>query len=142
MKNDGVLWHVIFFSQMFLCLRCRQRLVDRTVQEPPVVRKLLLINHQCPQRWPRLSLPWSTRLLTIPAFYVKWQETSSSNMAEGFLPRDHERLHTRTSLKPVPHFSSKPKIPSEPTNGCGLLSRNLDSSAARKPRSRCSRLNS
>jgi hypothetical protein len=41
-----------------------------------------------------------------------------------------------------PPLFVKAKTLSKPTNGFGSLSRNLDSSAARRHRSRCSRLNS
>jgi hypothetical protein len=133
---------MLYFSQMFLCLRCHQGLMRMTAQVLPVVRKTRPIHHRYRQRWPRLSLPWSMRPPTIPAFYVKWREINSSNMVEGLIHRDHVRLHTWTSLKPVPHSSLKPKTLWKPTNGYGLWSRNLDSSAALKPRSRCSLLNS
>jgi hypothetical protein len=70
-----------------------------TVRVRPVVGKTRPTHRLYRQRWPRLSLPWSMRPPTIPAFYVKWREINSSNMVEGLLRRDHVRLHIWTSLK-------------------------------------------
>jgi hypothetical protein len=86
----------------------------------PVVGKTRPIHRLYRQRWLRLSLPWSMRLLTIPAFCVKWWEINFSNKEEGLIRRDHVRLHTWTYLKPVPHSSLKPKTLWKPTNGYGL----------------------
>jgi hypothetical protein len=47
---------------------------------------------------------------------------------------DPVKLHIWISRKPVPHFSSKLKIPSKLTNGYRSLSKSLDSSDARRPR--------
>jgi hypothetical protein len=133
---------VCYISQMFLCLICHPGLVHMTVLVLPVVGKTRPIHHLYHQRWPRLSLSWSMRPPTTPSFCVKWREINFSSMAEGLIRRDPMKLHTWISWKPVPHSSLKPKTLWKPTNGYGLLSRNLDSSAALKPRSRCSRLNS
>jgi hypothetical protein len=132
----------LYFSQIFLCFRCHPELVHMTALEHPVVKKIHPIHRRYRPRWPRLSLPWSVRLLTTPAFYVKWWEINFSSKAEGLIRRDTAKLCIWISRKPVPHFSSKPKILSKPTNGYGSLSKNLDSSDARRPRSRYSRLNS
>jgi hypothetical protein len=79
---------------------------------------------------------------TTPAFCVKWREINFSNKAEGLICRDPMKLRTWISRKLVPHFLLKSKTLWKPTNGYGLLSRRLDSSAALKPRSRCLRPNS
>jgi hypothetical protein len=94
---------MLYFSQMFLCLRCHQGLVRMTVRVLPVAGKILQIHHLYHQRWPRLSLPWLTRLSIIPAFYARWRVTNSSSKAEGLLHRDRVKPHTWTSLKRVPH---------------------------------------
>jgi hypothetical protein len=88
------------------------------------------------------TLPWSPRPLTTPASYVKWRDINFSNKAGGLIRRDPVKLRTWISWKPVPHYSSNPKILSKPTNGFGSFSRNLDSSDARRPRSHCLRLSS
>jgi hypothetical protein len=132
---------MLYFSQIFLCFRCHLELVHLTTRERPVVKKTHPIHRRYHPHWPRLSLPWSMRPPTTPAFYVKWRETNFSNKAGGLIRRDPVKLRTWISWKPVPHFSLKPKTLSKPTNGYGSLSRNLDSSDARRPRSRCSRLN-
>ena len=126
---------MLYFSQMFLCLRCHQGLMRITVLGLPVIGKILLIHHLYHQRWPRLSLPWSLRPLTTPASSVKWWDSNFNSKAGGLIPRDPTKLHIWTSRKHVPHFSSKPKIPSKLTNGFGSLSRSLDSSDAQRPRS-------
>jgi hypothetical protein len=133
---------MLYFSQIFLCFRCHPELVHMTTRECPVVKKTHPIHRRYRPRWPRLSLPWSMQPPTTPAFYVKWQETNFSNKVEGLIHRDPTKLHTWISRKLVPHFSSKPKTLSKPTNGYGSLSRNLDSFDARRPRSHCLRLNS
>jgi hypothetical protein len=133
---------MLYFSQIFLCFRCHPELVHMTARERPVVKKTRPIHRLYRQRWLRLSLPWSMRPLTTPAFCEKWWEISFSNQAGGLIRRDPMKLRTWISRKPVPHYSSKPKTLSKPTNGYGSLSRNLDSSDARRPKSRCSRLNS
>jgi hypothetical protein len=133
---------MLYFSQIFPCFRCHLELVHMTAWERPVVKKIRQIHRRYHPRWPRLSLPWSMRPPTTPAFYVKWRETSFSNKAGELIHRDPMKLRTWISRKPVPHFLSKPKTLSKLTNGYGSLSRNLDSSDARRPRSRCSRLNS
>jgi hypothetical protein len=129
--------NMLYFCQIFLCFRCHPELVHMTVRERPVVKKIHPIHRRYRPRWPRLSLPRSLRLLTTPAFCVKWKETNFSNKAGGSIRRDPVKLHTWISRKPVPHFSSKPRTLSKPTNGYGSLSRNLDSSDAWRPRSRC-----
>jgi hypothetical protein len=133
---------MLYFSQIFLCFRCHPELVDMTAWERPVVKTTHPIHHRYRPRWPRLSLPWSMQLLITPTFYVKWREINFNNQAEGLIRRDPVKLRTWISRKPVPHFLSKPRILSKPTNGYGSLSINLDSSDARRPKSRCSRLNS
>jgi hypothetical protein len=137
-----IVYQHVIFSQIFLCFRCHPGLVHMIVLVLPVVRKTCPIHRRYRQRWPRLSLPWSMRPPTTPAFYVKWREINFSNKAEGPIRRDPVKLRTWISRKPVPHYSLKPKTLSKSTNGYGLLSRNLDSSAALRPRSRCSWLNS
>jgi hypothetical protein len=57
--------------------------VHMTVPVLPVVGKTRLIHRLYRQHWPRLSLPWSMRPPTTPAFYVKWREINFSNKAEG-----------------------------------------------------------
>jgi hypothetical protein len=133
---------MLYFFQIFLCFRCHQGLMHMTVSVLPVVGKTHPIHRLYRQRWPRLSLPWSMRPPTTPALYVKWREINFSNKAEGPIRRDPVKLHTWISRKPVPHYSLKPKTLSKPTNGYRLLSRSLDSFAALRPRSYCSRLNS
>ena len=133
---------MLYFSEMFLCLRCHPGLMRMTLRILPVVGKTRPIHRLYRQRWPRLSLPWSMRPPTIPAFYAKWREINSSNKAEGLIHRDYVRLCIWTSLKPVPHYSSKPKIPSKLTTGFGSLSRSLDSSDVWRPRSHYLRLSS
>jgi hypothetical protein len=78
---------------MFLCLRCHQGLVRRTVRVLPVVGKIPLIHHLYHQHWQRLSLPWLMRLPIIPASYVKWQVTNSSSKAEELLHKDRAKPH-------------------------------------------------
>jgi hypothetical protein len=92
---------MLYFSQMFLCLRCHQGLVRMTVQGLPVVRKILLIRHLYHQRWLRLSLPWLMLLSIIPTSYVRWRVINSSSMAEELLHKDHVRPHIWISLKRV-----------------------------------------
>jgi hypothetical protein len=133
---------MLYFSQIFLCFRCHPELVHMTARERPAVKTTHPIHRRYRQRWPRPLLPWSIQLLITPAFYVKWREINFNNKAGGLIRRDPVKLHTWIPRKPVPHYSSKPKILSKPTNGYGSLSRNLDSSAARRPKSRCSRLTS
>jgi hypothetical protein len=133
---------MLYFFQIFLCFRCHPKLVHMTARERPVVKKIHPIHRRYCPRWPRLSLSWSPRPLTTPASYVKWRDINFSNKAEGLIRRDPVKLHTWISQKPVPHYSSKPKILSKLTNGYGSLSRNLDSFDARRPRSCCLRLNS
>jgi hypothetical protein len=133
---------MLYFSQIFLCFRCHPELVHMTARERPVVGKTRPIHRRYRPRWPRLSLPWSMRPPTTPAFYVKWREINFSNKAGGPIRRDPVKLRTWISRKPVPHFLSKLKTLSKPTNGYRSLNRNLDSSAVLRPRNRCSRLNS
>jgi hypothetical protein len=133
--------HVIFF-QIFLCFRCHPGLVHMTTQVLPVVGKTRPIHRRYRPHWPRLSSPWSMRPPTTPTSYMKWREINFNNKVGGLIRRDLVKLHTWISRKPVPHFSSKPKTLSKPTNGYGSLNRNLDSSAAVRPGSRCLRLNS
>ena len=133
---------MLYFSQIFLCFRCHPGLVHMIVLVLPVVRKTCPIHRRYRQRWPRLSLPWSMRPPTTPAFYVKWREINFSNKAGGLIHRDPAKLRTWISRKLVPHFSSKLRILSKLTNGFGSLSRSLDSSDARRPRSHCLRLSS
>jgi hypothetical protein len=133
---------MLYFSQIFLCFRCHPELVHMTARERPVVEKTHPIHRRYRQRWPRPLLPWSMRQPTTPVFFVRWRETNSNNQAEGLIHRGPVKLRTWISRKPVPHYSLKLKTVSKPTNGYGLLSRNLDSSAALRPRSRCSWLNS
>jgi hypothetical protein len=133
--------HVIFF-EIFLCFRCHPELVHMTTREHPVVKKIHPIHRRYRPRWPRLSLPWSPRPLTTPASYVKWQDINFSNKAGGLIRRDPVKLRTWISRKPVPHFSLKMRILLKLTNGYGSLSRNLDSSDARRPRSHFLRLSS
>jgi hypothetical protein len=130
---------MLYFSQIFLCFRCHPELVHMTTRERLVVKKIRPIHRP---RWPRLSLPWSVRPLTTPDFYVKWRETNFSNKVGGLIRRDPVKLRTWICRKLVPHFLSKPRTLSKPTNGYGSLSRNLDSFDARRPSSRCLRLNS
>jgi hypothetical protein len=75
--------------------------------------------HLYHQRWLRLSLPWSTRLQIIPAFYVRWRVISSSSMAEGLLHRDRVKPHIWTSLKRVPHSLLKLKTLLKLMSGSG-----------------------
>jgi hypothetical protein len=110
---------MLYFSQIFLCLRCHQGLVRMTTRVLPVAGKILQIHHMYHQHWSRLSLPWLKRLSIIPAFYARWWVTNSSNKAEVLLPRDRVKLHTWTSLKPDLHSSLKPKTLWKPTNGYG-----------------------
>jgi hypothetical protein len=133
---------MLYFSQIFLCFRCHPELVHMTARERPVVKKIHPIHRRYRPRWLRLSLPWSPQPLTTPAFCVKWREINFSSKAGGLIRRDPVKLHTWISRKPVPHYLSKSKTLSKPTNGYGTLSRNLDSSTARRPKSRCLRLNS
>ena len=129
---------MLYFFQIFLCFRCHLEVVHMTAWEHPVVKKIHPIHRRYHPRWLRLSLPWSPRPLTTPASYVKWQDNNFSNKAGGLIHKDPAKLCTWISRKPVPHYSSKQKIPSRLTNGFGSLSRNLDSSAAWRPKSRCS----
>jgi hypothetical protein len=125
---------MLYFSQIFLCFRCHRGLVHKTVPVLPVVGKTHPIHRRYRQHWPRLSLPWSMRPPTTPALCVKWREINFSNKAKGLIRRDPVKLHTYISRKPVPHFSLKPKTLSKLTNGYESLNRNLDSSAAMRPR--------
>jgi hypothetical protein len=129
---------MLYFSQIFLCFRCHPELVHITARERPMVKKIHPIHCWYHPRWPRLSLPWSLQPLTTPASYVKCREINFSSKAGGLIRRDPAKLCTWIFRKPVPHFSSKPKILSKPTNGFRSLSRNLGSSAARRPKSRYS----
>jgi hypothetical protein len=133
---------MLYFSQIFPCFKCHRGLVHMTVLVLPVVGKTRPIHRRYRPCWLRLSLPWSMRPPTTPAFCVKWREINFSNKAEGLIRRDPMKLRAWISRKLVPHFSSKPKTLSKPTNGYELLNKHLDSSAALRPRSRCSRLNS
>jgi hypothetical protein len=90
---------MLYFSQMFLCLRCHHGLVRMTVRGLPVVGKILLIRHLYHQHWPRLSLPWSMLLQIIPASYVRWRVINSSIMAEELLHRDRVKPRIWNSLK-------------------------------------------
>jgi hypothetical protein len=103
---------MLYFSQMFLCRRCHPGLVRMTVRVLPVVGKTRPIHHRYRQRWPRLSLSWSMRPPTIPAFYVKWRETNSSNNAEGLIRKDHETSYLDLSETRPPLFV-KAKVPLE-----------------------------
>jgi hypothetical protein len=128
--------------QIFICFRCHLELVHMTAREHPVVKMIHLIHRRYRPRWPRLSLPWSLRPLTTPASYVKWRDNNFSNKAGGLICRDTAKLRTWISRKLVPHFSSKLRILSNLTNGFRSLSRSLDSSNARRPRSHYLRLSS
>jgi hypothetical protein len=110
---------MLYFSQIFLCFRCHPVLVHMTAREHLVVNKIHPIHHRHRPCWPRLSLPWSPRPLTTPASDVKWRDINFINKAGGFLHRDPVKLRTWISRKPVPHFLSKLKILSKPTNGSG-----------------------
>jgi hypothetical protein len=110
---------MLYFSQMFLCLRCHQGLVRMTVRVLHVDGKIALIHHLYHQRWLRLSLPWLMRLPIIPASYMKWRVTNSSSMAEGLLPRDHVKPHIWISLKRVPHSLLNLKILLKLMSGSG-----------------------
>jgi hypothetical protein len=110
---------MLYFSQMFLCLRCHQGLVRMTVRVLLVVGKILQIYHLYHKRWPRLSLPWLMRLPIIPASYARRRVIKSSSMAEGLLHRDHVKLHTWTSLKRVPRSLLKLKILLKPMSESG-----------------------
>jgi hypothetical protein len=46
---------MLYFSQMFLCLRCHQGLMRMTVRVLPVVGKTRPIHRMYRQHWPRLS---------------------------------------------------------------------------------------
>jgi hypothetical protein len=133
---------MLYFFQIFLCFRCHPELVHMTARERPVVKKIHPIHRRYRPRWSRLSLPWSPRPLTTPASYVKWRDINFSNKAGGLIRRDPAKHRTWISRKPVAHFSSKLRIPSKLTNGYGSLSRSLDSSDARRPRSHCLQLSS
>jgi hypothetical protein len=109
--------------------------MHKMAREHPVARKIRQIHHRFHPRWPRLSLPWSPRPLTTLASIAKWWDSNCSNKAGGLIHRDPTKLHIWISRKPFPHYSTKPKILSKPTNGFGSLSRSLDSSDARRPRS-------
>jgi hypothetical protein len=128
--------------QIFLCFRCHLELVLMMAREHLVVKMIHPIHRRYRPRWPRLSLPWSPRPLITPVSCVKWRDNNFSNKAGGLIRRDPVKLRTWISRKPVPHYSSTPKIPSKLTNGFGSLSRCLDSSDAQRPRSHCLRLSS
>jgi hypothetical protein len=128
---------MLYFSQIFLYFRCHPELVHMMARERPVVKTTHLIHRRYRQRWPRPLLPCSMQLLITPTFYVKWQEINFHNKAGGLIRRDPVKLRTWISWKPIPHYSSKPKILWKPTNGYGSLSRNLGSSATLRPKSHC-----
>jgi hypothetical protein len=128
--------------QIFLCFRCHPKLVHMMAREHPMAKKIHPIHRRYHPCWPRLSTPWSPRPLTTPTSYVKWRDNNFSNRAGGLIRRDPAKLRTWISRKPVPHYSSKQKIPSKLTNGFESLSRSLDSSDARRPRSHYLQLSS
>jgi hypothetical protein len=133
---------MLYLFQIFLCFRCHLEPVHMTARERPVVKMIHPMHRRYRPRWPRLSLPWSPRPLTTPASYVKWRDINFSSKVGGLIRKDPAKLRTWISHKPIPHYSSKLKIPSKLTNGFGSLSRNLDSSDARRPRSHYLRLSS
>jgi hypothetical protein len=100
---------MLYFSQMFMCLRCHHGLVRMTVRGLHVVEKILLIRHMYHQHWPRLSLPWSMLLQIIPASCVRWREINSSSMAGEFLHKDRVKPRIWNSLRHVLHFLLKQK---------------------------------
>jgi hypothetical protein len=127
--------HVIFFFQIFLCFRCHLELVHMTAQEHPVAKKIHQIHRRFHPHWPRLSLPWSPRPLTTPASFMKWRDSNCSSKVGELIRKDLTKLRIWISRKLFIHYSSRPKIPSKLTNEFGSLSRSLDSSDARIPRS-------
>jgi hypothetical protein len=128
--------------QIFLCFRCHPELVHMTAREHLVAKKIHQIHHRYHPRWLRLSPPWSPRPLITPASFMKWRDNNFNSKAGGLIRRDPAKLHIWISQKPIPHYSSRLKIPSKLTNGFGSLSRSLDSSDARRPRSHYLRLSS
>jgi hypothetical protein len=124
-----------YFFQIFLCFRCHLELVHMTAREHLVARMIHQIHRRFHPRWLRLSLPWSPRPLTTPASFAKWRDNNCSSKAGELIRKDPAKLHIWISRKHVPHYSSRLKIPLKLTNGFGLLSRNLGSSGARRPRS-------
>jgi hypothetical protein len=106
-----------------------------TVREHPVTKKIHQIHRRFHPRWPTLSLPWPPEPLTTPASFVKWRDINCSSKAGELIRKDPVKLHIWISRKLVPHYSSRPKIPSKLTIGSRLLSRSLDFSDARRFRS-------
>jgi hypothetical protein len=100
---------MLYFFQMFLCLRYHHGLAHMMVQELPAVGRILPTRHQYHQLWPRLSLPWSMPPLIIHASCVKWRAMSSNSTEEELLLKDHVILHIWNSLRLDPRSSSKQK---------------------------------
>ena len=84
---------MLYFFQMFLCLRCHHRLAHMMVRGLPAVGRILPTRHQYHQLWPRLSLPWSMPLQIIRASCAKWRaivptarrQSSSSRTAWNYI---------------------------------------------------------
>jgi hypothetical protein len=60
--------NMLYFYQIFLCLRCHPELMHMTARERPVVVKTHPIHHLYRQRWPRILLPWSMQPLINTRF--------------------------------------------------------------------------
>jgi hypothetical protein len=104
---------MLYLFQIFLCFRCHLEPVHMTARERPVVKMIHPMHRRYRPRWPRLSLPWSPRPLTTPASYVKWRDINFSSKVGGLIRKDPAKLRTWISQKPIPHYSSKLKIPLE-----------------------------
>ena len=108
---------MLYFFQMFLCLRCHHGLAHMMVREHPVVGRILLTRHQYHRIWLRLSLPWSMPLRIIRASCAKWRAISSNITEVELLHKDLVILHIWNSLRLDPRSSSKQKNLEKTING-------------------------
>jgi hypothetical protein len=100
---------ILYFSKMFLCLRCHHELAHMMVRRLPAVGKILLTRHQYHRLWLRLSLPWSMSLRIIHASCAKWRAISSSSMVGELLRKDRVKLHIWNFLRLDPRSLLKQK---------------------------------
>jgi hypothetical protein len=89
---------MLYFFQMFLCLRCHHGLAHMMVRGHPAVGKILLTRHQYHQHLPRLSLPWSMPPPIIRASCAKWRAISSNRTEAEFPHKDRVILLIWNSL--------------------------------------------
>jgi FtsP/CotA-like multicopper oxidase with cupredoxin domain len=100
---------MLYFSLMFLCLRCHQGLVRMTVQGLPVVGKKLPTHLMYHQTLTEAIAALGNATADIPCSYVRWRVINSSNMAGEFIRRDRVRLRIWNSRRRVLHYLLKPK---------------------------------